>query len=170
MWLAVPATISSKLNRAAAIVAALLLALMTSLILVEIVLRYFSRSTFMADALVGNGVAAITFLAMGWAIESGSMIRVRLLHNAVGRRTRWFLEFFAIIVTLALMLFLFRYQWKAFARDWSRGTVSEHYLPIPLWIPDSFFLIGILLVALHLVVRLLRLLAGRFVDADDLKI
>jgi len=147
-----------------------MLALMTALILVEIVLRYFSYSTFMADALVGHGVAAITFLAMGWAMESGSMIRVRLLHNAVGQRVKWFLEFFAIIVTLMLMVFLFRFEWKIFARDWSRGTVSEHYLPIPLWIPDSFFLIGLFFVALHLIVRLMRLVTGRFDEDEELTI
>jgi len=143
---------------------------MTTLILVEIVLRYFSYSTFMADALVGHGVAAITFLAMGWAMESGSMIRVSLLQNAVGRRVRWWLELFAVIVTLMLMLFLFRYEWRIFARDWSRGTVSEHFLPIPLWIPAAFFLIGLLLVALHLVVRLMRLTTGRFDAGEELKI
>lgn len=143
---------------------------MTTLILVEIVLRYFSYSTFMADALVGHGVAAITFLAMGWAMESGSMIRVSLLQNAVGRRVRWWLELFAVIVTLMLMLFLFRYEWRIFARDWSRGTVSEHFLPIPLWIPAAFFLIGLLLVALHLVVRLMRLTTGRFDEGEELKI
>ena len=143
---------------------------MTTLILVEIVLRYFSYSTFMADALVGHGVAAITFLAMGWAMESGSMIRVSLLHNAVGRRVRWWLEFFAVIVTLMLMLFLFRFEWRIFARDWSRGTVSEHFLPIPLWIPAGFFLIGLLLVALHLVVRLMRLTTGRFDEDEELRI
>ena len=48
-WLRALALVSSGLNSAAAAVAAVILTLMTLLILVEIVLRFFSLSTFMAD-------------------------------------------------------------------------------------------------------------------------
>ena len=49
----------------------------------------------------------------------------------------------------------------------ARGSVSQHYLPIPLWIPEAIFLAGLLLLALQLVVRALRLATGGVHDADD---
>lgn len=157
-WVGVVAAISSGLNRLAAFAAAFLLVLMTCHILLEIVLRFFSRSTYMADALVGYGVAAITFLALGWALENGSMIRVSVLTQRMPRRLAWCAEMFAVLATGWLMWFLAGYQWRSVSRSFTRGTVSEHYLPVPLWIPEAYFLIGLLLILLHLVVRFLRLI------------
>lgn len=71
-WLRMIAQTSRMLNRIAAIFAAVLLVLMVLLILTEITLRFFSMSTFMADALVGRGVAAITFLAMAWTLKKAA--------------------------------------------------------------------------------------------------
>ncbi|WEX11044.1 TRAP transporter small permease subunit [Chelativorans sp. AA-79] len=167
-WVGFVATVSSGLNRLAALAAAFLLVLMTCHILLEIVLRFFSRSTYMADALVGYGVAAITFLALGWALENGSMIRVSVLTQRMPRRLAWCAEMFAVLATGWLMWFLAGYQWRSVSRAFTRGTVSEHYLPIPLWIPESFFLIGLLLILLHLVVRFLRLITVGLTEESKL--
>lgn len=156
--------LSSALNRIAAVVAAILTVMMTVLILVEIAMRMFGRSTFMADALVGYGVAAITFLAAGWAFEHGSMIRVSALTAALSIPLRRACDAFATLSTLALMLFLMSYQWSLVSKLWGRGSVSQHYLPIPLWIPEAIFLTGLALLTLQLVVRALRLAADDLAD------
>lgn len=165
-WLRLFASLSSALNRIAAGVAAILLVLMVGLILVEIVLRFFSRSTFMADALVGHGVAAITFLAVGWALEQGSMIRVSVVTSRLGSVAGFFAEAFSVVLAEILVLGLMVFQWRAIVKLWSRGSTTEHYLPIPLWIPEAIFFAGFFLLALQLLVRLCRLLAtGRASDA-----
>ena len=158
-WICWVGMLSSTLNRTAAAIAAVLLVLMTFHILLEIVLRFFSLSTFMADALVGYGVAAITFLAMAWALEKGSMIRISTLTRHLSPKLQWAFELFAIVSVLLLSCFLVYFQWQTVVREFVRGTVSQHYLPIPLWIPSTFFLIGLVLISLHMVVRLIRLFA-----------
>ncbi|MET3599737.1 TRAP transporter small permease [Martelella mangrovi] len=158
-WLHLIASVSTFLNRAAACVAGAVLVFMTGFILLEICLRLFSLSTFMADSLVGYGVSAICFLAAAWALEAGFMIRVKVVTDRLGPRLSWACEFFTLITVEALMLFLAHYQWKSVFKYWSRGTVSETYVPIPLFIPESFFLIGLSLMALQIFVRLMRLLA-----------
>ena len=61
-------------------VSAALLVLMVLHILLEIVLRsFFASSTFVLDEFVGYGVAAMTFLSLGYALETDSLIRVQLL-------------------------------------------------------------------------------------------
>lgn len=159
--------ISSFLNRVAAVIAATLLVLMTLHILIEIVLRLFGRSTFMADALVGYGVAAITFLAVSWALEQGSMIRVSVLTATMSLAGRRMADVFASVSTLLLILFLVSHQWSTVAKLLRRGSVSQHYLPIPLWIPEAIFLTGLLLLALQLTVRVLRLATGGETDTDN---
>ncbi|AMM87303.1 TRAP transporter small permease subunit [Martelella sp. AD-3] len=163
-WLRIIAHASTILNRAAAFVAACILVLMTAFTLLEICLRVFSKSTFMADSLVGNGVAAVAFLSAAWALEEGFMIRVKVLTDRAGPKLAWMCEFGTLVAVEALMVFLAWYQWKSVFKNWSRGTVSETYLPIPMWIPESFFLIGLSLMAFQVIVRILRLLAVGHAD------
>ncbi|WP_299651165.1 TRAP transporter small permease subunit [uncultured Jannaschia sp.] len=152
---------STLLNRLAAGIAACLLVLMTLHILLEIGMRFFDRSTFMADALVGYGVAAITFLALAWALEEGSMIRVSVLTQTLPPQAALAADHFASLATLTLTLFLASHQWQSVAKLWARGSTSQHYLPIPLWIPEAIFLAGLVLLALQLVARILKRLSGQ---------
>ncbi len=167
-WVGAVAAVSSRLNALAAIVAAALLVAMTSLIILEIGLRFFSRSTYMTDVLVGHGVAAITFLAMAWGLEKGTMIRVSVLTQRLPPRMRPWAEGFAVVAAAAATGFLLSYEWQVLARDFARGTTTQHILPIPLWIPDAIFFVGLSLLLLQLLVRLLLLLTTRFDDEPTL--
>jgi TRAP-type C4-dicarboxylate transport system permease small subunit len=158
-WLKRIDGISTVLNRIAAVVAATFLVLMTLLILAEITLRLFSLSTYMADVLVGYGVAAITFLAAPWALQEGAMIRVTVLTERMNARLCWLSEAFVLFSVGFIIWFLIAYQWKSVAKLFVRGSTSQHFIPIPLWIPESFFLIGLLLILLQIIVRILRLFA-----------
>ncbi|NDV49358.1 TRAP transporter small permease [Yangia sp. PrR003] len=157
-WLASIARLSTILNRTAAVISAALLVAMTLLILLEICMRMFSTSTYMADVLVGFGVAAITFLAAPWALEEGAMIRVTALTDTLSGPLRWIVEAFALGSSAAIMGFLAMHQWKSVAKLFERGSVSEHLIPIPLWIPESFFFVGLILLLLQMLVRALRLI------------
>ena len=113
----------------------------------------------MADTLVGYGVAATTFLAAAWALEHGAMIRVTALTNLLPTFGKWIAEVFCLISVEAILWFLISYQWHSVCKYWARGTVGQHYIKIPLWIPESFFLIGLVLLSLQVLVRVLRLFA-----------
>lgn len=167
-WLAALARVSSVLNRAAAILAAAVLVAMISLILVEIGLRLNSRSTHMTDVLVGYGVACITFLAMAWALETSAMIRVGIVRRMAAAPLKWGMEMFSALGTLAIFLLFIVYVFRSMARNFANGTLSQHYLQIPLWIPDAVFFTGLALASLHLLVRVLRLLAVGLVPEPEL--
>lgn len=163
-WLRMVSQTSNTLNRVAAVIAALLLVLMVLLILFEIALRFFSLSTFMADALVGRGVAAITFLALGWTLEQGSMIRIQALTSLLTGNWKKLATVFSIVATEILMLWMISIQYQTTVRLFVQGRTSETYFPLPLWIQQAMFLTGLCLVALTLIVSLLRLL---FTGTDD---
>jgi len=168
VWLAAIARVSTILNRTAAVVSAALLVGMTLLILLEICMRMFSTSTYMADVLVGFGVAAITFLAAPWALEEGAMIRVTALTDQLSGVLRWIVEAFAISTSAGIMAFLAIHQWSAVTKLFARGSVSEHLIPIPLWIPESFFFAGLVLLLLQMVVRAIRLVVVGHADEHAL--
>ena len=148
-----------RISRGAAIVSAALLVLMVLHILTEIVLRsFFASSTFVLDEFVGYGVAAMTFLSLGYALEDGSLIRVQLLLTRSPPPARRGLEALCAALTLALSLFLIAHFWHSVSRNWSRGAVSQSIAEVPLWIPEGLVLLGLVLFALQLFAHLLRLL------------
>ncbi|MBT0963253.1 TRAP transporter small permease [Denitromonas sp. IR12] len=144
--------------------------LVVALIMVEIVLRgAFATSTFIMDEFVGYGVAAITFLSLGYALESGSLIRVNVLLTHLGNGiVRRLVEAFCVGTTLALAVFIAWYFWKSVARSWARGSVSETVAQVPLWIPEGLVLIGLSIFALQLLAYLLRVLTGGQLIGDDI--
>jgi len=72
--------LAARLATLGAAVAAVFLVLMILHILLEVTIRSaFSISTYALDEYVGYGVAAINFLAAGYALQEGALIRVNLL-------------------------------------------------------------------------------------------
>lgn len=158
-----------RLSWAAGVLSAVLLVGMVLHILVEIVLRsFFASSTFVLDEFVGYGVAAMTFLSLGYALNEGALIRVNLLLSRTRGKPRIGLEIFAVTVTLAMTVFVTAYFWRGVARNWKREAVSESIAEIPLWIPEGLVLVGLILFAIQLAAYLLRLVAGdRKIIGDD---
>jgi TRAP-type C4-dicarboxylate transport system permease small subunit len=140
------------------VVSAALLALMVLHILLEISLRsFFATSTFVLDEFVGYGVAAMTFLTLGYALEKDALIRVQLVLTGSSAPVRRGLEILGASLTLALSLFLIGHFWRSVSRNWSRGAVSQSIAEVPLWLPEGLVLLGLALFALQLFAHLLRL-------------
>ena len=152
----------SRLSYLGAVMAVLLMFAMTAHIMLEITLRAtVGMSTQVLDEFVGYGVAAMTFLSLAYALESGVMIRVGLLLAAIGDGiTRRLLELFCITITLGLTGFLAWYFWHSVSRNWSRGATSSTAAEVPLWIPEGAVLLGLALLGLQLISYLLRVLTG----------
>jgi TRAP-type C4-dicarboxylate transport system permease small subunit len=147
-----------RISQGAAVVSAALLVLMVLHVLLEIVLRsFFASSTFVLDEFVGYGVAAMTFLTLGYALEEGSLIRVQLVLTRSPAPARRGLEMLGAGLTLAMSLFLIAYFWKSVSRNWSRGAVSQSIAEVPLWLPEGLVLLGMALFALQLLAHLVRL-------------
>jgi TRAP-type C4-dicarboxylate transport system permease small subunit len=149
------------ISRMAAALACLSLIFMVGHILYEIVLRYvFSTSTFVLDEFVGYAVAATTFMALGYALHHGSLIRVNIL---IGRTTgglRRALEALSAIATLAVVSLLIWSFWLRVSRHWGRGTVSSSIAQVPMWIPEGAVLLGLAVFWLQLFAYFLRSAGG----------
>ncbi len=157
--------VSYLLARVAAVVAGVLLLYMVGHIMLDIVLRvFFATSTYVVTEFVGYAVAAMTFLALAYALEEGALIRVNIVLYKLGPRARRVLEIFCAVATLWLTLFIAQWMWFTVSRHITRGTTSPGVVDVPMWIPTGAVFLGIALLALQLGVRLLRLLIGGPVD------
>lgn len=162
-------TVIFTLSRLAGGLAGLLLVAMVLHILLEIVLRaFFSTSTFVLDEFVGYGVAAITFLSLGYTLEHGALIRVNLVLGRTHGRARRALEVLAAGLTLGLLTFLGWFFWFRVARHVSRGTVSNTIAQVPMWIPEGLVLLGLGLFWLQMFAYLLRMLFAPYAEVKPL--
>ncbi len=139
---------------------------MTGLILTEIVLRtFFSSSTHMADELVGYGIGAMSFLALGQSLEKGTLIRMNLLLANLDDRgkVRWLIEILCILFGVFSCGMAFWFFTRNVLRNYERGYVSETMAQIPLWLPEAFVSVGLAILLLQFLSHFLRVL---FREAD----
>lgn len=155
--------ISYRLAKTAAYLSGIILIYMVLHILLEIILRViFAKSTYVLDEFVGYATASITFLCLAYSLHDNSLIRVEMLLQNVTVKTRFVLEIFSVVITLIVSFSLIYYFWtKTFWRDLIRGTRSESIAEIPLWIPESLALIGIILFSFQLFTMLIRIILDR---------
>lgn len=150
----------SNLGMAAAIV---VLLAMTGLILTEIVLRtYFDSSTYAADELVGYGIGAMSFLALGQSLDRGTLIRMNLLISALNPKSfaRSAIEFLCVLFALGSGGTAFFFFLRNVVRNYQRGYTSETMAQVPLWLPEAFIVVGLGIFLLQLISYLLRVATG----------
>jgi len=92
----------SSVSRMAAYVAAMVMAGMTLVVLLEIVVRtFFATTTAVAEELVGFGLASLVFLALAHTMDRGALIRVDLLLIRLPDGARRVVELLCIVTSLA---------------------------------------------------------------------
>ncbi|MEZ5738236.1 MAG: TRAP transporter substrate-binding protein DctP [Burkholderiaceae bacterium] len=152
-WLAL------SLSRAAARLSALILVAMVVHVLVEIFLRTFlDTSTFALDEFVGYEVAAMAFLALGYSLEKGSLIRVTLLLDPLRNRPRGrrLVELFCALATLAATAIPAIYFWRSIHLAWTRGYTTGTITDLPQWVPEVFVFVGLVIFWIQLLAYTIR--------------
>lgn len=154
-------TVIFSISRLAGALAGLLLIAMVGHIMLEIILRaFFDNSTFVLDEFVGYGVAAVTFLSMGYTLEHGELIRVNLLLSRLSARWRRIVELGCSFACLIALTFISWFVFLRVARHVERGTVSSTLAEVPMWIPEGVILLGLLLFSIQMLAYFVRAAIG----------
>ncbi|QWE95971.1 TRAP transporter small permease [Cupriavidus sp. EM10] len=94
------------------------------------------------DDIVAWLCAASAFLILGQTFQHGGIVRVEMLLDAVGPRRRWPLEVVSLTICLIFAAYaawaLGTFAWQS----WDINDVSQGQIVIPLWIPQSFAVLG----------------------------
>ncbi|MDW6005321.1 TRAP transporter small permease subunit [Vibrio mangrovi] len=148
---------SQWINKISLGIAAFLIIYILCHILLEIVLRLFGMSTYVLDEFVGYAVATMTFLALGYSLEQGSLIRVNAIIDRIPERKRWLLDFVTSAIAAVFFSWVGFIWWTTVSRNFIRGTTSQSLAATPLWIPQGLVLIGIFVLCLTLIARSISL-------------
>lgn len=127
----------------AARVSAVILALMTLLILVEILLwNTVEKTTLIADEYSAYGLAAIIFLGAGYCLKEKGHIRITLVLGLLPPAPARWITCLATAVTTVFMGYLWWRLFKMVVSTVRYQTTSGTLTNTPLWIPQTLMLIG----------------------------
>ena len=124
------------------------------------VMRALGMQTGGTDDLVAWFCAAAGFLAMAHTFRRGDFVRVLLLLERLDTRRRRGFEIAALCVAATFCAYL---VWAAVSfvyESWAFHDMANGMIAIPLWIPQSSFVAGTLLLLAAVVEELVAVIRG----------
>ena len=122
------------------------------MVTIDVVLRkIFSVTMSGSDEMSGYVFAAGTTWAYSYCVLHRSNIRIDAVYNLLPRRLCGVLDIVGVVLLLIFNGVLTRHAWEAFATSYVRDSVSITTLATPLWIPQLFWVIGLIAFQLTLI-------------------
>ena len=96
-----------------------------------------------ADDIVAWLCAAASFLALGHTFRHGELVRVGLWLDRLGPRGRRVMEIFALGVTALFVGYMLWSVSGFIYESWKFKEVAQGLIKVPIWIPQTTFLVGV---------------------------
>lgn len=125
----------------------------------------------------GFFLAAASFLALAHTLRQGGHIRVTLFISHLQGSSRQILEIWCLILASTVTLYFSWYTFALVHESFTYNDLSPGMVAVPLWVPQSAMLLGLVVLAIALVDELIAALLGkkpcyvgageRLLDRDD---
>lgn len=149
------------LTRLFAAAAAIIVLFSLAVTAYSVLLRYvFDAPVTWSDELSGYLVVAMVMLGAAESLRRGDHISVDLLTSRVREGVRRYFDLWAMLLVIAVGAAFIISAAKMVHYSYSFGIFSEGYLEMPMWIPQSVFLLGSLLLVLMAVCRIVTILTA----------
>jgi len=113
-----------------------------------------------ADDVVAWLTAACAFLALGHTFRKGELVRVGLCLDMLGARARRRMEVLSLSVTLAFVGYMAWAVTRFVYQSWQFSEVAQGLIKIPIWIPQTSFVIGVVIFFIAVADELATVLRG----------
>ena len=153
--------IIEALNTWIARIAAVILALMAVLILLEILLwNTLNKSMIIADEYSAYGLAAIVFLGAGHCLKQRGHIRISIVLRLLPKNAERVITFVVTVICTIFMGYLLMNLYQMTAEAFRYGSTSGTLSNTKLWIPKSLMVIGGFFFFLQLIAASINTLLG----------
>ena len=125
------------------------------------VLREFGVATGPVNDVVAWSCAAAAFLAMAHTFRHGDFVRVTLLLEKLGPAARRRAELVCLAIAAAAIAYLAWAVIRFVYESWAFNDIASGQLALPLWIPQSSFVLGAILLLVAVVDELVQVWRGR---------
>lgn len=149
-----------RLYVASGALGAVFVGLICVLMIAQSVLREFHVRTGAVNDIVAWMCAAASFFAMAHAFKHGDFVRVTLLLEHLSEGARRTFEIVCLAVGAVSVGYLAWWANKFTYDSFQFGEVAQGLLPIPMWIPQSSFALGSILLFIAVVDELVIVLRG----------
>jgi TRAP-type C4-dicarboxylate transport system permease small subunit len=127
----------------------------------QTVMRELGLRTGGSDDLVAWFCAASAFLAMAHTFRRGDFVRVVLLLEFLGPRARRAAELASLAAAACFCGYLAFWAARFVYDSWQFHDMANGLMAIPLWIPQSSFVVGAILLFAAVLDELIGVLRGR---------
>jgi TRAP-type C4-dicarboxylate transport system permease small subunit len=114
------------------------------------------------DDLVSWSMAALAFLGLAHTFRKGEIIRMGLLVENLGGRPRVILETVALLIGSITVGYFAWHATQMTYHSWKFNDLANGVLPVPLWIPQLSYAIGLIILAIAMLDELLHVIRGGF--------
>jgi len=151
----------NRISDLGAIVSAVVFALMTILILLEVVLRTFcGSSTEISGEYSGYALAALIYLGLGFSFREGAHIRITFVRERLNRTSYFILELLCTAFAMVLSGLSCFFIWEMVLTSKARNLVAYTPAETPLYIPQTLILVGMIILTLQIIGQLDSLIIG----------
>lgn len=136
----------AKLTRIAVWIAGAALLLAAIMVTVDVLSRKFLGVTMSgSDEITGYVFAGATTWSYAYCAIHRSNIRIDALYNFLPQTVRAVMDVVGLTLLFAYMWLLTVSGWQVFATSWEKDSVAISTLATPLWIPQLFWISGLIM-------------------------
>jgi TRAP-type C4-dicarboxylate transport system permease small subunit len=143
------------------VLAAVFLAGIGVLMLVQIIARELGYQVRGADDLTAWFCAASAFLPLAHTFKRGELIRVGLLLERLQPTMRRYAELWSLGIAGIFVGYMAWSVTRFVYQSWEINDVAQGMLPLPMWIPQSSFAIGIVILFIAIIDELVLVIRKR---------
>ncbi len=149
--------LNKRLSLGGAYLASLLFVGLVVLIMVEIIGRsFFDYSTMLADEYSGYFYLAAIFFGLAYTFNQEGHIRITIITSRLSSSVKRWVDIFAGIFTLVILLFVLYYSWLFMIDSKEMEMLSENVSETPLYLTQIPISIGVALFVFAVLVFILR--------------
>ena len=149
-----------RLYYASGAIGAIFVLLICIIMVAQSVLREFGVRTGASNDVVSWFCAAASFFAMAHAFKHGDFVRVTLLLDKVSPGVRRVLEIVSLVIGAISVGYLAYWANRFTYESYQFKEMAQGLLPIPIWIPQSSFAVGSILLFIAVIDELVIVLRG----------
>ncbi len=161
-----------KIYKTSGWLGAVCIALICLLVLCQVGLNLFDRiSTAFTGSAIGLTIpsyadftgfllAAASFLSLAYTLREGGHIRVALVISRLPKRLHRLVEIWCIGFASTVSLYFSWYIAKLTRESFVYNDLSSGMIAVPIWIPQSFMLFGLIILSIALLDELVTVFRG----------
>jgi TRAP-type C4-dicarboxylate transport system permease small subunit len=109
----------------------------------------------------GFFLVAASFLALAYTLKTGGHIRVSLVITNLNKKVRHLFEIWCLLLASAVAVYFSWYTFSLVRDSYKYHDLSSGMVAVPLWVPQSTMLVGLIILSIALLDELILSFSGK---------